>query len=421
MRARITKRAVDAARPGKRDTFYWDDSTTGLGLKVTPAGKKTYVLQYRIHGRVRRYTIGKHGSPWTPEQARDEAVRLLGQVAAGIDPAALKAALRREGKAAKTVAQLCDLYVAEDCATKKPSTLAADKGRIERHIKPLLGRLRVKNVTDADVARFLGAIAVGHTAADIKTGPHGRAIVKGGKGAATRATGLLGAIFSYAVRQKMRPDNPVHGVKRFKGHSSQRFLSDAELARLGEAMAEAEREGVNPVAIAALRLLCLSGMRKTEVLSLEWQHVDFDHGCLRLADSKTGEKVVPVGAAVLALLTDLPRVERNPYVFPGEKMDSHFVGLPKIWLRIRKDAGLSNFRLHDLRHSFASVGASGGHSLLVLGELLGHRTPRTTARYAHLSDSPVRAAADRIAGEIASAMNGKPEGGAEVHEIKRKA
>ncbi len=219
----------------------------------------------------------------------------------------------------------------------------------------------------------------------------------------------------------MRPDNPVHGVKRFKGHSSQRFLSDAELARLGEAMAKAEREGVNPVAIAALRLLCLSGMRKTEVLSLEWQHVDFDHGCLRLADSKTGEKVVPVGAAVLALLTDLPRVERNPYVFPGEKMDSHFVGLPKIWRRVRKEAELSNFRLHDLRHSFASVGASGGDSLVVLGALLGHRTPRTTARYAHLSDSPVRAAADRIAGEIASAMNGKPEGGAEVHELKRKA
>ena len=421
MKAKITLRNISAVKPGTRDTFIWDSTIHGFGCKVSPLDRRVFILQYRFRGRLRRFTIGALGSPWTPDMARNEALRLLSQIAAGTDPADVKAAQRAEEKEAKTVAELCDLYLAEGCGDKKASTLAADKGRIERHIKPLLGRLRVKNVTDTDVDRFLRAVAAGETATDIKTGPHGRAIVKGGKGTATRTVGLLGAIFAFAVKRKMRPDNPVRGVERFKGHSSQRFLSDAELARLGEAMAKAEREGVNPVAIAALRLLVLSGMRKSEVLSLQWQHVDFDHGCLRLADSKTGEKVVPVGAAVLALLTDLPRVERNPYVFPGEKMDSHFVGLPKIWRRVRKEAELSNFRLHDLRHSFASVGASGGHSLLVLGELLGHRTPRTTARYAHLSDSPVRAAADRIAGEIASAMNGKPEGGAEVHELKRKA
>ncbi len=421
MRARITKRTVDAAKPSRRDTFIWDDSTIGFGLKVSPLGRRVYVLQYRIHGRLRRYTIGKHGSPWTPEQARDEATRLLGQIAAGIDPAAVKGALRAEEKAAKTVADLCDMYLAEGCYAKKPATVAADRGRVERHVKPLLGRLRVKEVTDADVARFLGAVAAGKTAANIKTGPHGRAIVTGGKGAANRAAGLLGAVFAYAVRQRMRPDNPVRGVERFKSNAGERFLSAKEFARLGSALAEAEKEGENPTAIAALRLLTLTGARKSEILTLRWEFVDFERACLRLPDSKTGQKVVPLGAPALQILEGLPRVEGNPHVLPGEKPGGHFVGLPKAWQRIRKKAGLADCRLHDLRHSHASVGVAAGWSLPIIGAILGHRTQATTARYAHLGDDPVRAAADHIAKRINAAMNRKPEGGAEVHELKRKA
>ena len=181
MRGKIIKRAVDALGPGELDAFLWDTDIKGFGLKVTPAGKKIYILQYRIGGRLKRYTIGRHGSPWTPDSARKEAGRLLGLVADNKDPAETKAAAKNE----KTIAQLCDQYLAEGCATKKASTLAMDRCRIERHIKPLIGRMRVGVVTRADITRFMQDVAAGKTARDEKTGSRGRSIVRGGKGVAT--------------------------------------------------------------------------------------------------------------------------------------------------------------------------------------------------------------------------------------------
>ena len=189
MKAKITKRAVDAAKPAKRDWFLWDTDVKGFGLKVTPNGNRVYVLQYRFNRWLRRYTIGKHGSPWTPDEARTEAERLLGMVAERVDPAEVKAA----DKAAMSVAELCDLYLAEGVATKKGTTLAMDRSRIERHVKPLLGRLPVGAVTRTDIARFMQDVAAGKTARDEKTGFRGRSIVKGGKGVATRTVGMLGA------------------------------------------------------------------------------------------------------------------------------------------------------------------------------------------------------------------------------------
>ena len=415
MKAKITKRTVDAAKPGERDSFIWDSEVKGFGLKVTPAGNKIYVLQYRFGGRVNRYTIGRHGSPWTPNEARDEAGRLLGMVKDGKNPTALKSA----DKAEKTVAELCDLYLAEGCETKKPSTRATDKGRIERHIKPLLGRKRVKDVTQNDIKRFMKDIAGGKTKADEKT-DHGRVIVKGGKGTATRTVGLLGGVFSFAVGEGMRPDNPVRGVKRYADKKGERYLSPDEMATLGEALTAAQGKGENKTAIAAIRLLILTGCRKSEILTLQWAHVDFDRAYLRLSDSKSGEKIVPLGAPALELLATLPRIEGNPYVLPGEKEEQHLVGLPKVWGRIKKRAKLQDVRLHDLRHSFASVGASAGMGLPIVGKLLGHRDPKTTARYAHIGDDPAKAAADRISGTIAAAMMGKTESG-DVVDFKRKA
>ena len=410
MKAKITKRAVDAAKPAKRDWFIWDTEVRGFGLKVTPAGNRVYVLQYRFNRWLHRYTIGKHGSPWTPNEARTEAERLLGMIADGVDPAEVKAA----DKAAMSVAELCDLYLAEGVATKKGATLAMDRGRIERHVKPLLGRMPVGAVTRADIARFMQDVAAGKTARDEKTGFRGRSIVKGGKGVATRTVGMLGAIFAFAVDRGLRPDNPARGVKRFTDGKSERFLSPAELARLGETLAAAEREGENPSAVAAIRLLTLTGGRKNEILSLRWEYVDFERACLRLPDSKTGAKVVPLGAPALELLASLPRMEGCPYVLPSNTGEGHFVGLQKVWARLRERAGLPGVRLHDLRHSFGAVGAGGGDSLLVIGALLGHRDQKATQRYAHLSDSPIQAAANRIAGDIAAAMSGGDKGGAEV-------
>ncbi|SLN18672.1 tyrosine-type recombinase/integrase [Oceanibacterium hippocampi] len=407
MQARITKRSVDGAKPGERDQFLWDSDVRGFGVKVTPAGRRVFVLQYRQHGRVRRYTIGTYGSPWTPEQARAEAVRLLGRVGDGRDPGTEKQA----EKTAETVAELCDLYLSSDgCEKKKASTLATDRGRIERHIIPLLGRKRVKDVTTGDVNRFMTDVAKGKTAATIKTGPRGLARVTGGEGTARRTVGLLGGIFTYAVEKGMRPDNPVRAVKRSRDGESDRSLSTEELARLGDALKTAESEDANPYAIAAIRLLVLTGCRKSEILTARWTDVDFEAGQLRLADSKTGPKKVPLGAPALELLAALPRIAGNEYVLPGGKDGHHLVGLPKVWRRVRDSAGLNDVRLHDLRHSFASVGAAAGMSLPLVGKLLGHRDPKTTARYAHIGADPARAAANRIAGEIALSLAGVPFG-----------
>ncbi len=417
---RISKRTVDALKPGERDRYLWDRDLTGFGVKVTPAGGRTYVVQYRLggrSGRTRRITLGKHGSV-TPDEARQMAKHALGRVAGGHDVAEEQ----RQAADSISVNQLCDLYVAEGCATKKLSSLLGDRARIERHIKPLLGRRSVKAVTRADIERLMQDVATGKTAVNVKTGFRGRAIVTGGKGAARECVVLLGAIFSFAVDRGLRPDNPVSGVKKFRTRKMERFLSPAELATLGEVLIAAEQQGESSVAINTIRLLLLTGARKGEMLNLKWDWVDFERGCLRLPDSKTGAKVIPLGAPALELLTSLPRIENNPYVLPSDKADGHFVGVQKFWERIRKRAGLADTRLHDLRHSYASVAVAGGDSLYLIGKVLGHRQSRTTERYAHIADDPLRAVADRTAGAIAAAMNGKHDGGAEVVPLpKRKA
>lgn len=403
MAGKITKRTVDAAEAGEKDSFLWDAELKGFGLKVTPKGKKVYVLQYRFQGVLRRYTIGAQGSPWTPEKARFEALRLLGRVKDGNDPATSK----QNDKDAMSVSQLCDIYLVEGINGKKASTLATDKGRIERHIKPLLGRKRVKDLNLNDIKKFMGDVATGKTAADIKTGKHGRARVTGGEGTANRTAGLLGGILSFAIDGGIRSDNPVHGVKRFAEKRSERFLSPKELARLGDALLSAERNGENQTAINAIRLLILTGCRKSEILTLQWSHVNFQAGYLELPTSKTGQKRVPIGAPSLELLGSLSRLDGNPYVLPGEKAGKHFIGLPRAWKRIRESADLHNVRLHDLRHSFASVGAGAGIGLVVVGKLLGHRNPSTTARYAHIADDPAKAAADRISISISNLLNAR--------------
>jgi integrase len=446
MQAKIIKRHVDAASPELRDTFLWDTRTKGFGLKTTPAGRKVYILQYRMGGRVtpvKRYTIGDRGD-FTPEQARREAEKLRGEIRKGIDPAVTKRKAVADQRAAITVKQLCEQYL-ESSLPKKPSTLATDKGRMARHIIPLLGSRMVRDVTLVDVRRFMVAVAAGKTKADIKTGMRGRAIVAGGKGTATRTVGLLGGIFSYAVAEGLRPDNPVRGLKRFPDKRCERFLSGEELKRLGDALLASEREWIthakalarwqsgdkqqpkpsvpkgaeSPVVLAGIRLLVLTGCRKSEVLTLKWDHVDFDRNCLRLPDSKTGAKVVPLGAPALALLNELPRVEGNPYVLPGAQPGKHLIGLPRAWERVRDRAGLTDVRLHDLRHSFASAAAAAGDSLIVIGKLLGHRDAKTTLRYAHLADDPLKAAAERVSARIAAGMARKPRHGAEIVTLQR--
>jgi integrase len=323
-------------------------------------------------------------------------------VAHGGDPSAD----RHRAREALTVTELADLYRREGPAAKpnkKASSWAADGSNIERHVKPLLGRKTAKALTQADIAKFQADVAAGKSRADIKTKKRGRAIVEGGRGTAARSLAVLGAMLQFAVDRKLIPTNPAKGVQLLKGEKKERFLSEAEVARLSDTVALMEREDrLSPGAAAAIRLLLLTGCRKSEILSLRWEWVDFERGCLRLPDSKTGPKVVPLAAAAMELLNGLPRA--SEYVLPAGKGIGHYTGLQKDWERVRVRAGLHGLRLHDLRHSFASFAVADGHTLFMVGKVLGHKQARTTEGYAHLATDPLRAIADRTAARIAAAM-----------------
>lgn len=397
MKRKITLSMVEAAEPADSDAFFWDAEAKGFGLKVTPKGRKVYIVQYRLPGSpTKRHTLGKHGSPWTPATARTEALRVLGLAAAGIDPAAEK----KRAKADITMAALCDRYMVEGGRTKKESTRTTERRLIEAHIKPLLGRKPVRSLTKPDIDRFMRNVADGKTATDKRTKFKGRSIVTGGKSAANRTLGFLGPLFEFAIDEGLRTDNPTRGVKKYKEGRPARFLSNSEIAKVGDALRAAEAAGVNPYALAALRLLMLTGCRKNEILKLRWDEVDFEGGFLRLPDSKTGYKPVPVGAPVLSLLSELPRVAGNPFVIVGDLNGRHYVNLQKVWAKVRTIGELKDVRIHDLRHSHGSVGARSGQSLLIIGKVLGHKTTAATARYAHLSDDPVRAAAEITSSKI---------------------
>jgi integrase len=405
---RITKRTVDALKAAAKEFVHWDSELTGFGVRVRTTGSKSFVAVYRTGGRntpLRRVTIGAVGKI-EPDKAREEAKAIIRQAELGHDRAAEKAKARAE----MTFDKICDLYLAEGCETKKPSTIATDAGRIERHIKPLLGKKRIGEITRADVERFMRDVANGKTAADEKTKAHGRAIVEGGKGTATRTVGLLGGIMSFAVARQLRQDNPVRGVKRYQDKKGETFLSASQLAKVGAALTALEADGANPSAIAIIRLLAFTGARKSEIAVLRWSEVDFDRGYLRLEDSKTGAKVIPIGAPACEVLASVPVLDGTNYVFPAASGGRHFQGVEKIWRSVREAAGFPTLRLHDLRHSFASVGLARGDALAVIGAILGHADVKTTSRYAHLADDPVRRAADEISRSVHAAFSGHPGG-----------
>jgi integrase len=419
MRAKITKRVVDSAAAREATYLVRDTEVRGFVLVVTPAGSKSYAVDYRAgSGRgspKRRLTIGKHGSPWTPEAARTKAKVLLAEVAAGRDPAAG----RREDRKALTFGELIALYLSEGVGHKKASTLKADRGRIEHHLRPLLGTRRADRMARADIERMRNAVVAGKTTEKIESGEPRRpgSMAKGGQGVAAQCVALVSSIFAFAIARGLCADNPARGVKKAPVRKLERFLSEAEIARLAEALdTEAQHSG-NPYPSSAIKLLLLTGCRRGEIVNLRWEHVDFERECLRLPDSKTGAKVVYLNAPSRVLLQELPRLAENPRVFPGTRADSASAAIENAWERVRAAAGLAGVRLHDLRHSFASVGAAGGLSLPIIGALLGHKHATTTARYAHLSADPLRAANDAVGARIAAAMSRKPGAAASAEVV----
>lgn len=400
---RLTESRCKAAAPGQAPLFIWDGELKGFGLRVLPSGAKSFIVQYRVGygrgGKTRRMTIGRYGDPsWPLQDARNKAKQILKQVGYGEDP--LEA--QRSHSAALTVSELCELYLEEGCATKKPKTLAFDRGRIEGHIKPLLGSMKAAEVGRKDIERLMREVAAGKTAKSLKGKKRGVSNFRGGPSAATRTVGLLQGIFTFAEGRGIVGSNPTRGIKRFADKKRERFLSGSELAALGKAISELETAGTNPTGLDVIRLLCLTGARRGEIEALRWSEVDLERGLIRLADSKTGAKAFPLAPAALGLLKELNAKKHAEWVFPAARGEGHFNGTGKIWTSVRERAGFHDVRLHDLRHTFASFGASAGFGLPVIGAILGHSQAATTARYAHLANDPVAQAAGRIGDEISS-------------------
>jgi integrase len=441
---KLTQKAVDALRPGAEEYVVWDDEVAGFGVRVRPSGASGYILMYRHGGKKRKHTLGRVEAGFPVKEARERAAELLRGLRDGVDPQAEKVADRH----AITVAELVDAYLAEGPAlkpNKKASSWKTDRGVLGTHVKPLIGRRLARDLTEVDVANFQLAVAQGKSARDVKLGKRARSRVTGGKTIAGLTIAVLGAAFQFGIRTKRVAHNPTRGVERFKVQRRERYLSERELACINEALLEFERADERLSVMAdAVRLLVFTGCRKSEILTLRWEWIDWRKSCIRLPDSKTGARVVPIGDTAVELLKrrwDESRAlapaighnsgcareprKRSPFVLPALKGDGHFVGLPHLWekVRIRADAisrerateagehpddvaSLATVRIHDLRHSFASFAIADGASLFMVGKVLGHKQARTTEIYAHLSDDPIRHVASRTSSRLAAAMRG---------------
>ena len=398
LRAKLTKSKVEGTKPGEAVIKVYDTEVSGLSVRVYPNDRRAYYFRYRVGAgraaKIREPKIGDHGTI-TADQARSIAKDWAAQVRRGGDPLADRQALTDN----PTMSELFDRYL-EDFAKrhKKASSLKNDTRMIEKRLRPALGSTAVNDVTRQKIRAL-------HR--KLEDTPY----------EANRTLALLSKVFSFASNDLewiSQADHPVKGIKRFPEKKRKRYLTQIEIARLGEALARADAgeldRPVTPYATAMIRLLILTGARHSEILNLRWDEVNFERGCLELSDSKTGEKEVFLPAAALQVLTEIRQVEGNPFVIVGRKLGTHMVNIKDSWGALRKEAGLEDVRLHDLRHSFASVGARAGMSLPILGALLGHRETATTARYAHLSDDPRRLAADAIGQEIADALGAARNG-----------
>lgn len=402
---KLTQRSVEAAKPGERRYVVSDSEIPGFRLQITPSGKKSFYFAYRVGGgrgaTQREPKIGDWPA-MKAEKARGIAEDWAAQVRLGGDPGGD----RRDARAAPRMSDLFTRYLTDHAEMhKKASSVANDRRLIEKRLIPALGKRKIAEVTRDEIARLHRSLAMT---------PY----------EANRMLSLLSKAFNLAEIWGWRPDasNPCRHVRKYREEKRTRFLSETELARLGEVLRRAEMDGflllppragkrdtdkripISRYAVAATRLLILTGARTGEILGLKWDWIDLEDGIAKLPDSKTGEKAIMLPPPALAVLDQLPRIEGNPHVIVGGKLGAALVNLKKPWGAIREAAGLEEVRGHDLRHGFASIGAASGLTLETIGALLGHSQPSTTLRYVHFASNPLKAAASGIGGRIEAAM-----------------
>ena len=409
--SKLTKTIVDRAELREKQYTIWDGDLKGFGIFIHPTGTKTYFVDYRAaEGNRRRMTIGRHGSI-TTEQARKLAIETMGGIVLQREDPLLE---RRTRRASLTVAELCDNYliaarngliIGRSGKAKKSTTLETDAGRIERHIKPLLGRKLVVDLKRSDIAKFIRDVTAGKTAVKEKsTKLRGVTLVAGGAGTATRTTGLLGGILSYAVSEGIIESNPAHGVSKPAYKKRDRRLNAAEFHSLGEVLLKHDHEPWQ--AIVGIKLLALTGCRLGEIVKLKWEEVDLEGQALRLGDSKTGASVRPIGKSVVELLKTIQPEQPAGFVLYGVRNpDISYGALDSAVDRLVKSAGLEGVTAHTLRHSFASVAADLNYSDSTIGSIIGHAGSTITSRYTHRLDSVLIAAADKISEEIIKQMD----------------
>ena len=386
----------DLPTPERGSKIYYDGDPVGFAVRITAGGARTFVMNYtvRTNGIRRLKKIGRHGpNGWTVTAAREEAKGLRKLIDNGGDPMGEIHAAR----AAPNVADLAELYCERKLPSKRPKTQVEDRAMLRLFVLPALGRLKVADVDHADIVKLHRGLKDKPTRAN-------------------RVVSLCSRLFNLAIREKMRLDNPAKGVERNPEDRRERYLSQAELVRLTEALGECS----NQLAADVIRLLLLTGARRGEVLGMEWPHVDLEAGVWTKPSSHTKTKKlhrVPLNAAALEVLVKLKDQDLSErYVFPSRRPGQPLQELHRAWKRVLKEAEIEDLRIHDLRHSYASILASAGLSLPIIGALLGHAQPSTTARYAHLFDDPLREATERVGAFVSSA--GKPA--AEVVDLQGK-
>ena len=373
---KLTKRIVEAAMPKDKEFYVWDTEIPGLGLRVLPSGRRQYIVQYRAGRRSRRLSLGP-STILSAEQARSQAICILADVRSGNDPAED----RDENRKALLVRELAERFDEQHISVRLKAMTAHEYRRaLRKIILPKLGQLAIKNVTRADIARF-------HH--DLRLRPY----------QANRCLAIISKMFNVAELWGLRPDgtNPTRHIPKYPERPRARFLGIEEIKILGNVLREMEMERlVMPSAALAVRLLLYTGCRLSEIMTLKWEYVDLEARTLNLPDSKSGAKKVFLGRPACDLLENAPRLPGNPWVITGTLPGARLTDLQPFWQRVRARAGLPEVRIHDLRHTFASTAIATGHSLPIIGKLLGHTQVQTTARYAHLAAQPAMIAADSI-------------------------